>query len=114
LFKAGAQADDSQSGASIHVLQALIHGLNRHYYSIGINYRKNELEEKMLLNLHKKKWTDGLNLQRFDTHAKTNEKTVTVGAPSCFCTVSLSAVSSGWEIKVQCVSMPFCVDVYLL
>lgn len=34
--------------------QALIHGLNRHYYSIGINYRKNELEEGMLLNLSKK------------------------------------------------------------
>ncbi|KAH9332074.1 hypothetical protein KI387_004182, partial [Taxus chinensis] len=37
---------------------------------------KNELEEKMLLNLHKKKWTDGLTLQRFDCHAKTNEQTV--------------------------------------
>ncbi|KAK6116002.1 hypothetical protein DH2020_008271 [Rehmannia glutinosa] len=55
---------------------ALIHGLNRHYYSIAINYRKNELEEKMLLNLHKKKWTDGLTLQRFDAHSKTNEQTV--------------------------------------
>ena len=54
-------------------VQALIHGLNRHYYSIAINYRKNELEEKMLLNLHKKKWTDGLTLQRFDCHSKTNE-----------------------------------------
>ena len=58
--------------------QALIHGLNRHYYSIAINYRKNELEEKMLLNLHKKKWTDGLILKRFDTHSKTNEQTVQV------------------------------------
>ena len=58
--------------------QALIHGLNRHYYSIAINYRKNELEEKMLLNLHKKKWTDGLTLQRFDAHSKTNEQTVQV------------------------------------
>merc|ERR1712226_1166385 len=57
-------------------IQALIPGLNRHYYSIAINYRKNELEEKMLLNLHKKKWTDGLTLQRFDCHAKTNEQTV--------------------------------------
>jgi len=57
-------------------IQALIHGLNRHYYSIAINYRKNELEEKMLLNLHKKKWTDGLTLQRFDCHSKTNEQTV--------------------------------------
>ncbi|KAJ8422698.1 hypothetical protein Cgig2_031932 [Carnegiea gigantea] len=58
------------------LFQALIHGLNRHYYSIAINYRKNELEEKMLLNLHKKKWTDGLTLQRFDVHSKTNEQTV--------------------------------------
>ncbi|KAG4971337.1 hypothetical protein JHK85_037758 [Glycine max] len=57
-------------------IQALIHGLNRHYYSIAINYRKNELEEKMLLNLHKKKWTDGLTLRHFDTHSKTNEQTV--------------------------------------
>ncbi|CAL5389911.1 unnamed protein product [Camellia sinensis] len=64
------------SGVDINTQQALIHGLNRHYYSIAINYRKNELEEKMLLNLHKKKWTDGLTLQRFDTHSKTNEQTV--------------------------------------
>merc|ERR1712014_492534 len=32
-------------------ITALIHGLNRHYYSIAINYRKNDLEQKMLLNL---------------------------------------------------------------
>jgi len=57
-------------------IQALIHGLNRHYYSIAINYRKNELEQKMLLNLHKKKWTDGLIVQKFDEHSKKNEKTV--------------------------------------
>ncbi|KAM0831340.1 hypothetical protein ACQ4PT_065631 [Festuca glaucescens] len=57
-------------------IQALIHGLNRHYYSIAINYRKNELEEKMLLNLHKKKWTDGLILKKFDTHSEINEQTV--------------------------------------
>jgi 26S proteasome regulatory subunit N11 len=57
-------------------IQALIHGLNRHYYSIGINYRKNELEEHMLLNLSKKTWTDGLNLQDFSGHADSNETTV--------------------------------------
>ncbi|KAJ3703354.1 26S proteasome non-ATPase regulatory subunit [Rhynchospora pubera] len=57
-------------------IQALIHGLNRHYYSIAINYRKNELEEKMLLNLHKKKWTDGFVLRPFDAHSKTNEQIV--------------------------------------
>jgi hypothetical protein len=32
----------------------------------------------MLLNLHKKKWTDGLILRKFDTHSKTNEDTVQV------------------------------------
>ena len=49
-------------------IQALIHGLNRHYYSMVlfvvimsrhlflqvIDYRKNELEEQMLTNLYKK------------------------------------------------------------
>lgn len=63
--------------------QALIHGLNKHYYSIAI-YRKNELEEKMLLNLHKKKWTDGLTLNRFDGHSKTNEQTVQVSVVMSF------------------------------
>lgn len=28
-------------------ISALIHGLNRHYYSIAVSYRKNELEEKV-------------------------------------------------------------------
>lgn len=28
-------------------IQALIHGLNRHYYSIPINYRKNRLEQQV-------------------------------------------------------------------
>jgi len=55
-------------------IQALIHGLNRHYYSISINYRKNELEQKMLLNLHKKKWTDGLLLENFENHEQGNAK----------------------------------------
>jgi 26S proteasome regulatory subunit N11 len=44
-------------------IQALIHGLNRHYYSIAISYRKNELEERMLMNLQKKAWTAGLMLK---------------------------------------------------
>ncbi|KAI7905326.1 26S proteasome non-ATPase regulatory subunit 14 [Cokeromyces recurvatus] len=57
-------------------IQALIHGLNRHYYSIAINYRKNELEEKMLLNLHKKDWTDGLTIENFTEHTEVNEKNV--------------------------------------
>lgn len=99
-------------------ITALIHGLNRildlvepgfavwkgiqasdrepsgsqgHYYSIAINYRKNDLEQKMLLNLGKKKWQDptkpfkiilswctqdGLKLTNFGNHEEDNEKTV--------------------------------------
>ncbi|KAI9145540.1 26S proteasome non-ATPase regulatory subunit [Paraphysoderma sedebokerense] len=57
-------------------IQALIHGLNRHYYSMAINYRKNELEQKMLLNVHKKNWTHGLTLTDFAEHAEKNEKDV--------------------------------------
>jgi len=57
-------------------IQALIHGLNRHYYAIAIGYRKNELEEKMLLNLYANKWTKGLSLTNFNDHAKDTEKSV--------------------------------------
>lgn len=66
-------------------IQALIHGLNRHYYSIAINYRKNELEQKMLLNLHKKTWTHGLTLKNFSEHSDDNEKAVKVNI-CCYCT----------------------------
>lgn len=60
-------------------IQALIHGLNRHYYSIAINFRKTELEQIMLLNLHKQNWTDGLMLKDFEEHSKQNEESVKVG-----------------------------------
>mmetsp|Transcript_1502 Transcript_1502/g.4461 ORF Transcript_1502/g.4461 Transcript_1502/m.4461 type:complete len:310 (-) Transcript_1502:298-1227(-) len=54
-------------------IQALIHGLNRHYYSISINYRKNPLEEQMLLNLQKKSWQSGLTLRSFTEHSGKNK-----------------------------------------
>jgi len=57
-------------------IQALIHGLNRHYYSIPIKYRMNEKEQQMLLNLHKKSWLEGLTLQDYKEHSDDNEKTV--------------------------------------
>jgi len=55
-------------------IQALIHGLNRHYYAIAIGYRKDELEQRMLLNLYESKWTKGLSLVDFVEHASENEK----------------------------------------
>ncbi|KAK3989953.1 JAB1/Mov34/MPN/PAD-1 ubiquitin protease-domain-containing protein [Cladorrhinum sp. PSN332] len=56
-------------------IQALIHGLNRHYYSIGINYRKTALEENMLMNLHKHEWTEALQMEDFRTEGhRTKER----------------------------------------
>jgi len=54
-------------------IQALIHGLNRHYYSIGINYRKTGLEENMLMNLHKHVWTEALQMDDFREQGTRNE-----------------------------------------
>lgn len=53
-------------------IQALIHGLNRHYYSIGINYRKTGLEENMLMNLHKQVWTEALQMNDFHGECQHN------------------------------------------
>ena len=53
-------------------IQALIHGLNRHYYSLAINYRKTGLEENMLMNLHKHVWTEALQMKDFHEDAKRN------------------------------------------
>lgn len=57
-------------------IQALIHGLNRHFYSMVLDYRKNDLEEQMLMNLHKQAWTAGLKTQKFEDHAQANTATM--------------------------------------
>lgn len=89
-------------------IQALIHNLNRHYYSesfcfvanekrsnvglrnvdacgrfsfcvgINIDYRKSEAEQGMLMNLHKKGWTEGLKMEDFCKHKEGNEVAVKV------------------------------------
>lgn len=41
---------------------------------MAINYRKNELEEQMLLNMNKQAWTGGLALQNFASHTGNNEQ----------------------------------------
>merc|ERR1712087_889120 len=55
-------------------IQALIHGLNRHYYSIAAAYRKNDLELKMLMNLRKKNWMYGLTVNDYDKVQSENEE----------------------------------------
>lgn len=57
-------------------ITALLHGLNRHYYSIAINYRKNDLEQSMLLNLQKQKWVKGLKLHDFEQREADNLKLI--------------------------------------
>lgn len=47
-------------------IQALIHGLNRHYYSLNIDYHKTSYETNMLLNLHKKSWQSGLQMTDYN------------------------------------------------
>jgi 26S proteasome regulatory subunit N11 len=44
-------------------IEAMYKGLNKYYYSININYKTNELEQKMLLNLYKNKWNNALKLK---------------------------------------------------
>lgn len=72
-------------------IQALIHGLNRHYYSIAVGYLKGRGgnstagaqaglggsaalggEEAMLMNLHKSVWTEALEMPDFKTDGDRN------------------------------------------
>jgi 26S proteasome regulatory subunit N11 len=42
---------------------SLVHGLNKSYYSFNITFKKNDLEERMLLNLNRKTWADNLKIK---------------------------------------------------
>lgn len=59
----------------------------------------------MLLNLHKKKWTDGLILRPFDTHSKTNEQIVQV----CYNTLFISLYFLKLLLQTYCflLKLPF-------
>lgn len=62
-------------------LKAIMHGLNKHYYSMAISFRRNELEEKMLMNLGRAEWSAGLQLGRFETAAATTRTTISKMVP---------------------------------
>lgn len=51
---------------------ARIRGLDKYYYSIAINYRKNEGEQKMLLNLNKSSWANSLKLDDYTVQQARN------------------------------------------
>eukprot|EP01068_Selenidium_serpulae_P004434 Selendium_serpulae@DN3566_c0_g1_i1.p1 len=72
-FFAGQEARQTTSNVG-HLnkptITALVHGLNRHYYSLAINYRKSESEQKMLLNLNRSGWTEDIRIKKFVDHSK--------------------------------------------
>ncbi|KAK3676566.1 multicatalytic endopeptidase [Recurvomyces mirabilis] len=72
-------------------IQALIHGLNRHYYSIGIGYRKTALEEGMLMNLHKTVWTEALTMPDFAAEGARNQANLS----------KLVSLAEGYEKRVK-------------
>ncbi|KAM0677324.1 26S proteasome non-ATPase regulatory subunit 14 [Binucleata daphniae] len=47
-------------------LVSLMHGLNRHYYSFRITYKKSEVEQRMLLNMNRKTWANILTVNKND------------------------------------------------
>lgn len=57
-------------------IQAMIHGLGRHYYSINASYRKNQEEENMLKRYKKKNWMYGFQLEDSSKVKKNNEKSM--------------------------------------
>ena len=52
-------------------IQAIYNGLNKHYYSMVVDYKKNESDQNMLLNLYRRKWTEQL---RFEALKQQKEK----------------------------------------
>ena len=64
-------------------IEAMYKGLNKYYYSININYKTNELEQKMLLNLYKNKWNNALKLH--DQEQTTEESSDHIGNIGKWC-----------------------------
>lgn len=56
--------------------KAIIQGLNKYYYSLRIGYRKEELDQKMLLSLGKPNWIDSLAVARCSEQTKANIETL--------------------------------------
>ena len=58
-------------------MHAIMQGLNRHYYQVCVAYKKNDMEMRMLSNLHQRHWSKGLSTGKgFVSHRKKNAKIV--------------------------------------
>ena len=85
------QTTSNQGHINKPSIQALIHGLGRHYYSLSIATKRTPLEQAMLLSLHKKEWTSALTLQNFSVMDETNRKDVE----------SMKDLAKGYCVKVK-------------
>jgi 26S proteasome regulatory subunit N11 len=50
--------------------RATVHGLGRLYYNMPVVFRKNDHEIRMLLNVHKRGWQEGLKVDPIHQHRK--------------------------------------------
>ena len=57
-------------------LVALARGLNKHYYSIAINYRKSEIEQRMLQNLNRQNWAHSLKRKDYEKQRESTVETM--------------------------------------
>lgn len=71
-------------------ITALIHGLNKHYYSIVISYRKSDLEQRMLMGLMQTRWVQALSMTPYDAHRESQTKRV----------ADIKSLVSSWKEEV--------------
>merc|ERR1712151_1398350 len=57
-------------------IQAMIHGLNRSYYSINISYKKNKRETNMLKRYQKNNWLSGFHIVSSEQIKNENKKSL--------------------------------------
>ena len=57
------QVTSNQGHLTKPTIQAKVRGLGKMYYSMPIEFSKSEIDERMLVNLQRKKWTDSLQVQ---------------------------------------------------
>ncbi|CUE68601.1 proteasome regulatory family protein, putative [Bodo saltans] len=75
--------------------QAVAQGLGRHYYNMPIAYRKHEHEVRMLLNVHRKGWQEGLRVAPVEEQRK--EVTETLRKIRAFALQTEKFITSGQD-----------------
>jgi hypothetical protein len=64
----------------------------------------------MLMNLHKKSWTHGLNMQRFEDHHRANETTIEVRRGTSLCLLNAYTSLTSDHVSARGISKMFLVS----